>query len=152
MKGTGRAIWKVALLLVAFFGETTLSYAQGNQPQQPQSPSQQQQHPQLPANQQAAPLTLDSTPSPVNAEEEAAIKAFRDESTEDADKKVQLAQDFLQKYPQSRSDPKFTITWSESTTGRAKWTKWSRRPTSNWNSTRMIRKRWRSLALRCPAR
>lgn len=108
MRATGKAIGKMALLPMALFWGAILTCAQKNQPQPQQSPSsqpQQQPQPQLPANQQVAPLTLDSTPPPVNAEEEAAVKAFRDQSAENADKKVQMAQDFLQKYPQSRYRP-----------------------------------------------
>jgi hypothetical protein len=41
---------------------------------------------------QAAPLTLESTPPPVNAEEEAAVKAFRAESNADSAKKDQIAE------------------------------------------------------------
>lgn len=48
------------------------------------------------------PLTLDSTPPPVNAEEDAAIKTFRDAAITDVAKKNQAGEDFLQKYPQSR--------------------------------------------------
>jgi tetratricopeptide (TPR) repeat protein len=45
------------------------------------------------------PLTLDSNP-PVNAEEEAALKQFREE--QDPAKKDALAEKFVQQYPQSR--------------------------------------------------
>jgi tetratricopeptide (TPR) repeat protein len=51
------------------------------------------------------PLTLDNTPPPVNAEEDAAIKAFRAAPITDMGKKDQLGEDFLQKYPQSRYRP-----------------------------------------------
>jgi tetratricopeptide (TPR) repeat protein len=51
---------------------------------------------------QATPLTLDSTPPPVSAEEDAAIKAFRDAKDDDPAKKNQTADQFLLKYPQSR--------------------------------------------------
>jgi tetratricopeptide (TPR) repeat protein len=54
------------------------------------------------APQQGAPLTLESTPAPVNAEEDAAIKAFRESKPEDLTQKNQAAETFLQKYPQSR--------------------------------------------------
>jgi len=54
---------------------------------------------------QASPLTLDSAPPPVSAEEDAAIKAFRDEKSADVTKKDQMAEAFLQKYPQSRYRP-----------------------------------------------
>src|SRR4029077_14685256 len=48
---------------------------------------------------------LDSAPPPVSAEEEAAIKVFRDEKNEDTEKKDKTAEEFLQKYPQSRYRP-----------------------------------------------
>jgi tetratricopeptide (TPR) repeat protein len=47
------------------------------------------------------PLTLDAPP-PVNAEEDAAIKAFRAAPISDMSKKDQLGEQFVQKYPQSR--------------------------------------------------
>ena len=50
----------------------------------------------------AAPLTLESSPPPVSAEEEAAYKAFNDLPNDDAAKKDQAGLDFVQKYPQSR--------------------------------------------------
>jgi tetratricopeptide (TPR) repeat protein len=54
---------------------------------------------------QATPLTLDSAPPPVNAEEDAAIKVFRETKPDDVAKKDQAADQFLQKYPQSRYRP-----------------------------------------------
>jgi len=51
---------------------------------------------------QVAPLTLEAAPPPVSAEEDAAIKAYRDVPVEDGAKKEQAGLDFLQKYPQSR--------------------------------------------------
>jgi len=68
---------------------------------------QQQQQPQQPSTDQSkpadvTPLTLDNAPPPVNAEEEAAIKTFRDAPMTDVPKKDQAGEDFLQKYPQSR--------------------------------------------------
>ena len=54
---------------------------------------------------EVTPLTLDNAPPPVNAEEDAAIKAFRSAPITDMTKKNQLGEDFLQKYPQSRYRP-----------------------------------------------
>jgi tetratricopeptide (TPR) repeat protein len=51
---------------------------------------------------QAQPLTLDNAAAPVNAEEDAAIKAYRDAPLTDVPKKLQMGEDFLTKYPQSR--------------------------------------------------
>ena len=58
-----------------------------------------------PATPQAAPLTLESTPPPVSAEEEAAIKAFREEKNDNPEKKDLSGGAFLQKYPLSRYRP-----------------------------------------------
>jgi len=54
---------------------------------------------------EVTPLTLDNAPPPVNAEEDAAMKAFRATPITDMAKKDQLGEDFLQKYPQSRYRP-----------------------------------------------
>jgi len=55
--------------------------------------------------QEVTPLTLDNAPPPVNAEEDAAIQAFRAAPITDMAKKNQLGEEFLQKYPQSRYRP-----------------------------------------------
>jgi tetratricopeptide (TPR) repeat protein len=84
------------------------TFAQSSQDPPPSlnpAKQQQQQQQQPPANQskpEVTPLTLDNAPPPVTAEEEAAIKAFRDAPTSDLAKKDQTGEDFLQKYPQSR--------------------------------------------------
>jgi tetratricopeptide (TPR) repeat protein len=54
---------------------------------------------------EVTPLTLDNAPSPVSAEEDAAIQAFRAAPISDVAKKDQLGEAFLQKYPQSRYRP-----------------------------------------------
>ena len=49
------------------------------------------------------PLSLDSgAPAPVNADEDAAFKAFQAVSVSDAKQKIQLGEAFLQKYPETR--------------------------------------------------
>jgi tetratricopeptide (TPR) repeat protein len=66
---------------------------------------------QAPAQQPAAnpapkPLTLDNAaPAPVNAEEDAAFKAYQDSPAADVKKKIELGEAFVQKYPQSRYLP-----------------------------------------------
>jgi len=68
---------------------------------------------QAPAQQPAGnpapkPLTLDKdapAPAPVNAEEDAAFKAFQDSPAADAKKKIDLGEAFALKYPQSRYLP-----------------------------------------------
>ena len=54
---------------------------------------------------EVTPLTLDNAPPPVNAEEDAAIKAFRAAPITDMAKKDQLGEEFVQKYPESRYRP-----------------------------------------------
>jgi tetratricopeptide (TPR) repeat protein len=88
----------VSLLGCAF------AFAQAN-PTTPatQTPAQGQgQQGSTPSGQQAAPLTLESSPPPVNAEEDAAYKAYSELPNDDPAKKDQAGIDFLQKYPQSR--------------------------------------------------
>jgi tetratricopeptide (TPR) repeat protein len=75
--------------------------AQGTQPAAPTlNPEKKQDKPA-----EVTPLTLDSAPPPVSAEEDAAIQAFRAAPITDMAKKDQLGEDFLQKYPQSRYRP-----------------------------------------------
>jgi tetratricopeptide (TPR) repeat protein len=94
---------KMALFLAASLLGTATAFGQAQPMQQQPTPT------PAPSNKsaapQAAPLTLESAPPPVSAEEEAAIKAFHDQKNEDATKKEQMAEEFLQKYPQSRYRP-----------------------------------------------
>ena len=48
------------------------------------------------------PLTLNVAPPPATAEEDAAMKVFRDAPLTDVPKKNQMGEDFVQKYPMSR--------------------------------------------------
>ena len=70
------------------------------------APSTQQAPAQAPANKpkdQVTPLTMDSpTPPPVSAEEDAAIKTFRDSPNSDLQTKMKAADTYLTKYPQGR--------------------------------------------------
>jgi tetratricopeptide (TPR) repeat protein len=70
-------------------------YGQGSQSQ---PPAQQSDKPKTP---EVTPLTLDA-PAPVNAEEDGAYKAFQAVNPNDAAKKIELGEAFLQKYPESR--------------------------------------------------
>jgi len=72
----------------------------GKKQQQQQQQQQPSTNPSKPAD--VTPLTLDNAPPPVSAEEDAAIKAFRDTPVSDVAKKDQAGEDFVQKYPQSR--------------------------------------------------
>ena len=74
---------------------------QGGQPAQQQQPAQQEKDKQP----SPAPLSMDTVQAPPGAEEEAAYKAVQGAPETDIPKKIQLAEDFLQKYPQSRYRP-----------------------------------------------
>jgi tetratricopeptide (TPR) repeat protein len=95
----------VQMATMIFVGAILLSgariSAQGTQQSAPTlNPEKKQDKPQ-----EVTPLTLDNAPPPVNAEEDAAIKAFRAVPITDMAKKDQLGEEFLQKYPQSRYRP-----------------------------------------------
>jgi tetratricopeptide (TPR) repeat protein len=96
--------YKINVMLAAFLLAIPVAFgqSQGTQ-QQPSQPAPAQAPSQKPSGPQAAPLTLDSTPAPVSAEEDAAMKAFR-ESTKarDVANMEKLGEEFVQKYPQSR--------------------------------------------------
>jgi len=79
-------------------GVAANAQTQGSQPAQTPAPDDKSKT----AAPAPAPLTLDSTPAPVNAEEDAAIKKFRDAPAADVAAKEKLGEDFIQKYPQSR--------------------------------------------------
>lgn len=73
--------------------------SQSSQGGQSQPPAQTSDKPKAP---DVTPLTLDSAPPPVNAEEDAAFKAFQAAPMSDAKQKIQLGEAFLQKYPETR--------------------------------------------------
>jgi tetratricopeptide (TPR) repeat protein len=66
---------------------------------QSQPPAQQTDKAKMP---ESTPLTLDSAPPPVNADEDAAFKTFQGLPPGDPAKKIEAGQAFVQKYPQSR--------------------------------------------------
>src|SRR6267378_4376421 len=82
----------VAGLLVCASG---VAAGQGSQSQ---PPAQQSDKPKTP---EVTPLTLDAL-APVNAEEDAAYKAFQAVNPNDAAKKIETGEAFLLKYPESR--------------------------------------------------
>jgi tetratricopeptide (TPR) repeat protein len=102
MRGTLNACVSAAVLttmLLCGAGNAAAQYG-GSQGQ----PAQQQPPPQPNAKDKqptAAPLSMDAAP-PASAEEEAAYKAIDATPPTDVNKKIQLSEDFLQKYPQSR--------------------------------------------------
>jgi len=87
----------MALGILLFGGRVTFAQAQGTQ-----QPPAQTDKDKAPAPITTTPLTLDAAPPPVTAEEEAAMKAFRDAPLTDVQKKNQMGEDFVLKYPQSR--------------------------------------------------
>jgi len=88
----------VAGLLVCGSGIAAALASQYGQGSQSQPPAKQSDKPKTP---EATPLTLDA-PAPVNAEEDAAYKAFQAVNPSDAAKKVETGEAFLLKYPESR--------------------------------------------------
>jgi len=92
-----------AMVLVGAANSSAQAQQQGQQPAQGQQQQQQQQQ-QPGQNQQPnpAPLSMDTTP-PATPEEEAASKEVQ--QAPDPNKRIQLAEGFLQKYPNSRYRP-----------------------------------------------
>jgi tetratricopeptide (TPR) repeat protein len=96
--------WKISLVLAASLLGGALAFGQApSTPSTPNpSPSSTPSQDNKPNAPQSAPLTLDSAPPPVSAEEDAAFKAFNAVPSDDPAKKDQAGIDFVQKYPQSR--------------------------------------------------
>ena len=82
----------VALALLTATG--AFAQSQGPPPQQQPTQGQDAGQPK-PGAPQATPLTLDSAPPPVSAEEDAAIKAFREVPVSEVEKKEQAGEDFV---------------------------------------------------------
>jgi tetratricopeptide (TPR) repeat protein len=106
MKGIHQAT-RTGILLTLSLAGVGLAWGQSTSPQQqPQQPAPGAPSTDKPAAPpQAQPLTLEPAAPPVNAEEDAAMKAFREMKNDDLSKKEQAAEDFLTKYPQSRYRP-----------------------------------------------
>jgi len=95
----------IGALLLASCGIAAAQGSQGSQSGQggqSQPPAQSSDKPKAP---DVTPLTLDSAPPPVNAEEDAAFKAFQAVPNTDLTKKIELGEDLIRKYPQSRYLP-----------------------------------------------
>lgn len=97
--------WGFALLLFAAPGLRTAQGAQ-NPPSPQQQPAEKDKQP--------APLSMDTpqgaapaaaAPAPASPEEEAAFKEFQAVPPNEIDKRIPMAEQFLQKYPQSRYRP-----------------------------------------------
>jgi tetratricopeptide (TPR) repeat protein len=90
-----------ALVAMLLCGSGSARAQYGGKPAQAPAPPT-----QSPATPAPKPLTLDNAaPAPVNAEEDAAFKAFQDSPTTDLKKRIELGEAFVQKYPQSRYLP-----------------------------------------------
>lgn len=98
----------IAGLLLGCCGIAPAQGSQGSQGGQ-SGQSGQSQPPAQPADKsktpEVTPLSLDSAPPPVNAEEDAAFKTYQDSPQGDWNKKIELGEAFVQKYPQSRYLP-----------------------------------------------
>jgi tetratricopeptide (TPR) repeat protein len=99
-------LWLEAVTLAGFLiGSCGLAVAQGSQSgqsgqgSQSQPPAQSTDKSKTP---DVTPLSLDSAPPPVSAEEDAAFKAFQAVPMTDAKQKIQSGEAFLQKYPETR--------------------------------------------------
>ncbi len=98
MNSTKKSILGATLLAVGLMGGSgarAQAPQQGTPPATNPAPSDKAQAP-------VQPLTLDSAAPPVNAEEDAAIHAYREAPLTDVPKKLQMGEDFLTKYPGSR--------------------------------------------------
>jgi len=100
------------MLLFAALGIGTVEGAQSGQSGTQNPPAQQQ--PPGEKGKQPAPLSMDTpqgadpaaaAPAPASPEEEAAFKAFQAVQPNEIDKRIPMAEQFLQKYPQSRYRP-----------------------------------------------
>jgi len=106
MKGIGKywieagALAGALLFACAVVAGQSSQSSSGQSSQQSQPPAQQQQ-----ADKDKNTLTLDAPAPPVNPEEDAAYKAFDVMPMTDVEKKTKAAEDFVQKYPQSRYLP-----------------------------------------------
>ncbi len=101
-------IWVGAGALTAFLlCNAGICAAQTGQQGGQSQPAQQQQQPAQQAAKDKqpnpAPLSMDNAPVPATPEEESTYKAFQ--QAPDVNKKLQMAEEFLQKYPQSRYRP-----------------------------------------------
>src|SRR5690349_874591 len=93
---TGCGLVLASCCIAAAQGSQGSPSGQGGQSQPPAQSSDKPKAPDV------TPLTLDGAPPPVNAEEDAAFKAFQAAPMNDAKQKIQLGEAFLQKYPETR--------------------------------------------------
>lgn len=101
MRNTWFKAAAIAALLFCWSGIAAAQGTQSGQASQSQQPAQATDKSKTP---DAPALSLDA-PAPVNAEEDAAYKAFQDVPTTDLNKKIEVGEAFNQKYAQSRYKP-----------------------------------------------
>ncbi len=93
-----RAVLAGTFLVAGMFGgKMAYGQAQGTPPAATPAPADKDK-----AQAPVAPLTMEPALPPVSAEEDAAVKAFRQAPVTDVPKKLKMGDDFLEKYPQSR--------------------------------------------------
>jgi len=111
MRGTRNFCLETLVFAAFLLGSCGMALAQGTQGSQSgQSGQTGQSQPPAQSTDKSkspdvTPLSLDAAPPPVNAEEDAAFKAYQDAAPSDWPKKIELGEAFLQKYPQSRYLP-----------------------------------------------
>jgi len=109
MIGNRRVLLTPLLAAVALFaGEGVFAQKPGAAPQS-QPPQQPSQNMQIPATKDSG-SNQTVQQAPPSKQENKAIKAFRDTPDGDADKKIQLGEDFINTYPQSRYRPE-VVNW-----------------------------------------
>jgi tetratricopeptide (TPR) repeat protein len=107
MKRNRKLAWEALAIVGLLLGAGGIASAQSTQSGtggQSQSQPASQQPADKSKTPDVTPLTLD-IPAPASADEDAAYKVFHEASLSDANKKIELGEAFLQKYPQSRYRP-----------------------------------------------
>ncbi len=103
MAASSSRICFTAVLAILFAAPITLAQRPGGPPSTP--PPSQTPQPDLNATAPSQPAV-----APPSKDETKAIKSFRETPTSDADKKTQLGEQFIDKYPQSRFRPE-VVNW-----------------------------------------
>jgi tetratricopeptide (TPR) repeat protein len=108
MSGKNRIAMTTILLagcLTAFIATTFAQSSQSPQGSQNQSGQQPSTNKQQKPAESGSSLDVPGSQPPVNAEEDAAVKAFQAIPNSDLEKKIAAGEDFLKKYPESRYRP-----------------------------------------------
>jgi tetratricopeptide (TPR) repeat protein len=108
MRRTRNLCLEIVMFAAFLLSSCGMALAQGSQGSQSGQGGQSQppaQSPDKSKSPDVTPLSLDATPPPASAEEDAAFKSYQDVAPGDWPKKIELGEAFLQKYPQSRYLP-----------------------------------------------